>query len=252
MNFIWAAIALGFVSSFHCLGMCGPIAMALPIGKVSLIKKVFSVLIYNSGRILTYAILGAIFGILGSTFVLGTMQSTVSILIGILLLLSVFLTNNRLQNYFQNKSFRFFSVIKNKLAELFSQNKRQSIFLIGILNGILPCGMVYLALAGALATGSVLNGVLFMIIFGIGTLTVMLTLPLFGNFISQTFRKKMQLISPAFKIGMATLLILRGLNLGIPFVSPEINKQNINVCHVETKKNHPVILCSKPKSAVKK
>lgn len=252
MSFIWAAIALGFASSFHCIGMCGPIAMALPIGKASAFKRFYSVFLYNAGRILTYASLGALFGVLGSGICLGSFQSNLSIVIGISLLLSVFLTNKQLQNYLQTKSFWFFNALKNKLSQLFVQHNLQSIFFIGLLNGLLPCGMVYLAIAGALVSGSFINSILFMTFFGVGTLTVMLTLPLFSHLIHQTFKNKIQKLSPAIKITMATLLILRGLNLGIPYLSPQISQQNNVVCHAVSKNNHPIILCSKPINAIKK
>ncbi len=252
MSFIWAAIGLGFVSSFHCIGMCGPIALALPIGKVNPLQRLFFILIYNLGRIFTYALLGALFGILGSSLVIGSFQNTVSITIGLFLMASVFFGRNALQNSLNNSLFGFFNAIKSGLSKLFSKNTKSSILFIGLLNGLLPCGMVYLAIAGAVTTGSFVNGALFMFFFGIGTFSIMLTLPLFGNLIGQSFRKQMQKISPAFKVGMAALLILRGLNLGIPYISPESTEQNGIVCHVDesTNKAHPLILCAKPKTVI--
>ncbi|MEI6021808.1 MAG: sulfite exporter TauE/SafE family protein, partial [Bacteroidota bacterium] len=100
---------------------------------------------------------------------------------------------------------------------------------------------------------SLINGALFMLFFGVGTFSIMLTLPLFGNLIGKRFKHGMQKISPAFKVGMAALLILRGLNLGIPYISPEMNEHNVIVCHDDetSAKSHPLILCAKPKTVIK-
>lgn len=253
MSFIWAAIGLGFISSFHCMGMCGPIALALPIGKTNPVERLFYVLVYNSGRILTYAALGATFGLIGSGLFIGGFQQTVSITIGLFLLVSVIFTGQTLQNTLNNSLYGFFSAIKSALSALFGKQAKSSIFLIGLLNGLLPCGMVYLAIAAALTTGSFVNGSLFMAFFGVGTMAVMFTLPLFSGFMNRNLRSGIQKLSPVFKVAMAILLILRGLNLGIPYLSPEINSENTVVCHTDDKdlKKHALILCAKPKTASK-
>ena len=98
MELVLAAISLGLLGSFHCIGMCGPIALALPVHQYSPFKKYLGIFLYNVGRVTTYTFLGIVFGLLGQSFFLGGFQQILSITIGVLLLLSVILTNVRALN----------------------------------------------------------------------------------------------------------------------------------------------------------
>lgn len=256
MSFLVAAISLGFLSSFHCIGMCGPIALALPIGKAGPLKRFFLIITYNLGRVLTYSALGLVFGLIGQSVALGGYQQLLSISIGSILLMSVVLPGSTaFKSRFVGNSFQIFSRIKSQLSALFLQKGFRSLFLIGLLNGLLPCGMVYLAIAGAVASGNMLHGSFFMALFGLGTLPVMLCLPVFGQYLSAPFRNGIRKSVPLIVGTMAILLILRGLNLGIPYLSPKMDATMVS-CHHEKNSlsayHKKTIVCTGPSSTPKK
>ena len=225
MNIILTAITLGFIGSFHCVGMCGPIALALPLNQNSYLSKVSGVLTYNIGRIFTYAILGGLFGLLGQSLVIAGYQQIVSITLGAAILIMVLLPNNLFAKYkITNLMYSHIGELKKKLGLLFKKNSYPSLFFIGTLNSLLPCGLVYMGIAGAITTGNSLQGSLFMAMFGLGTLPAMFSLSLLGNSISIKYRNKINKAMPAFLVATALLLILRGMNLGIPYVSPEMSE----------------------------
>lgn len=245
MEFALAAIALGFLGSFHCIGMCGPIALALPIGQKSPVAKIFSILSYNFGRVATYALFGAFAGLIGQGFAFGGYQQTVSISLGLIILLFLLLPGKYKSGSLEGKLFRFFNTVKTEIAKLFSKEGKKALFLIGLLNGILPCGLVYAAVAGAIATGDAGKGSLFMAVFGLGTIPAMLSLSLFKEAISIKTRNTMRKAVPVFVGIMATLLIVRGLNLGIPYLSPK--PETGLSCHTsQTAGPQKIIKCTKP------
>lgn len=218
-------LTIGLIGSFHCIGMCGPIAIALPLKKHSTAAKIAGGLIYNLGRTLTYAILGLLFGLLGRGIQLAGFQQWTSILLGIIMILGVlfpylFKQKINLTTLFSGYAGR---LIKN-LKKLFSNRSYQSLFGIGLLNGLLPCGLVYVAIAGAINTNQVTSGALFMVLFGLGTIPMMLLVSLAGNTISSRLRSGMRRIVPYFIVLLGILFILRGLSLGIPYISPKAEK----------------------------
>lgn len=246
MEVLIAAISLGLLGSFHCIGMCGPIALALPVHQYSPLKKYLGILLYNLGRVYTYTVLGLVFGLLGQSFFLGGFQQALSITIGILLLLSIIFTYTK---WFNTPHFsfiyKFINSVKNQLGKLFNKKGLHFLFLIGVLNGLLPCGLVYLGIAGAIATGNYFSGAQFMLFFGIGTIPVMYAVVFFGQFITLKFRNHIRQAMPIVVSIMAVLLIVRGLNLGIPYLSPEFEKQThkISCCEKNTQ-DKPLIKCS--------
>lgn len=248
MELIIAAISLGLLGSFHCIGMCGPIALALPVHHYAPVKKHVGIFLYNLGRIFTYTFLGVLFGLLGQSFFIGGFQQLLSIGLGILLLLSITLFNLRIGNSFGNIIFRFINSIKKQLAYLFNKKKLPGLFLIGLLNGLLPCGLVYIGIAGSVASGHYLKGAMFMFFFGIGTFFVMYTVAFLGQFISLKFRNQVRQSMPYVVSLMAVLLILRGLNLGIPYLSPEFEKEKRKIsCCESSKAKRPLLKCSPKK-----
>lgn len=215
------ALVTGLVGSLHCIGMCGPIAVALPLGKRSMGYKVLGSLVYNLGRILTYGILGALFGLLGQGIEMAGLQQWASILIGAAMILSVIapaLFKGKLK--YEQIFIGFAGKLIGKFRQLFMISSLPSLFFIGLLNGLLPCGLVYVAIAGAINTNATLNGVIYMIIFGLGTIPVMATIPLLGNLIGKNIRKRFRNALSVFIVVLGIIFILRGLSLGIPFVSP--------------------------------
>ena len=193
MNLILTAITLGFLGSFHCVGMCGPIALALPLDWSSSLSKYSGALIYNIGRMFTYALLGGFFGLVGESFVIAGYQQLASIVLGAAILIMVLLPNQVFSKLkLTGFIYSYIGKLKQKLFLLFKKSSLSSLFFIGTLNGLLPCGLVYLGIAGAIATGNSINGALFMALFGLGTLPAMLSVTLLGNVISVNFRNKIK------------------------------------------------------------
>ena len=251
MSFLLAALSLGFLGSFHCIGMCGPISLALPVYKFSPIKKTLLVLLYNLGRMTTYATFGAIVGGLGHGVVLAGYQNSLSITLGVLILAGlVFPKVFSATGKIGRSVYPLFNSIKARLSRLLKQDAASSLFTVGLLNGILPCGLVYMGLAGATATGSSLDGALFMFVFGAGTVPVMLSLPLAGSFITVDARNKIRKTVP-FVVGLtAVLLVFRGLELGIPYVSPAAPTATSASCHnLSNHAQHNAITCTGQNSA---
>lgn len=227
------AFTIGMVGSFHCVGMCGPLALALPLSSNSFAAKFFGALIYNAGRIVTYTIFGLIFGLIGQTAALFNFQQWLSIGTGVLILLFIIIPKKyKMQTTASNYTATFFTRIRTQLGRLFTQKNNSSLFVIGLLNGLLPCGLVYMAVAGAIAAGDVGKSALFMAAFGLGTLPIMWSIAFFGNYTGISFRQKIRRAYPYMMSLMACLLILRGMGLGIPYVSPKMNatKTEVNGC----------------------
>lgn len=226
--FLTSALILGLIGSFHCVGMCGPIAVALPLNNQSWLSRLFGTLLYNIGRAITYALMGAIFGILGEGIQLGGFQSIVSIAMGVIMILSVLFPFLFRNTAFVNRYiYGYVSKLKSQLGPLLKNRSLGSLFIIGLLNGLLPCGLVYVALAGAIATGSVVSGALFMFVFGIGTAPLLAVLTLLGNVISGSLKSRINKLIPIVIVLIGALFIVRGMNLGIPYLSPPAKKLNI-------------------------
>jgi sulfite exporter TauE/SafE len=238
MELILTAISLGFLGSFHCIGMCGPIALALPVGQKSLPGRVLAILAYNSGRILTYSVFGLFFGLIGQSIHFFGYQQKLSILLGVLILAALFLSKQQGLLRLNSRLYAILQALKNKLAGQFRKQGISSLFSIGVLNGLLPCGLVYLAAAGATASGSVAKSTLFMALFGAGTLPLMFSLSFTSHLFSLKARNMIRKGMPLVIGLMAVLLILRGLNLGISYISPKISEEKsvaTSSCHTPIK-----------------
>ncbi len=233
MSYSLAALTLGFLGSFHCIGMCGPITLALPLQQPSVLSRLIGAALYNIGRAVTYAVFGLLFGALGQSFVIGGYQQALSIGVGSFLLLAVLLPSQWVSRFSITRPLYCAGErLKKGLRYLFGQKSHTSVFLIGLLNGLLPCGLVYMGLAGAIATGNAFNGALFMLLFGIGTFPAMLMLSFGGNLLKISVRQKIRKSVPLVVFLMGLLLILRGMNLGIPYLSPELSRTGrvVNSC----------------------
>lgn len=225
MTIFISALVLGLMGSFHCAGMCGPIAIALPLHGNTVPQKIFGGTLYNLGRTITYGIMGAIFGLLGQGIQLIGFQQKVSVIMGVLMVISVLFPKLFKNQYSMDKSwFSFVSKLKKTIGQMFSIRSFQSLFFIGMLNGLLPCGLVYMAIAGAIGTGGVAQGSLYMILFGLGTIPMMLAISLAGNVMSLAIRNKINKLIPVLVVVVGILFILRGLSLGIPYLSPPKQK----------------------------
>ncbi len=215
------AFIFGLISSFHCVGMCGPIALLLPVDRQNPVKKTIQIVTYHLGRLTAYGSIGLLFGLLGRGLFIAGLQQNLSIFIGVAMILVVVIPEKKLAEYnFSKPIFRFIAKGKAQLGQQFKNKSLGSLFTIGLLNGFLPCGMVYMALFGAIAMQSASFGVLYMILFGLGTVPLMSTVVYIQSFLTVSVRNKIQKGIPYFAVCIAVLFILRGLGLGIPYVSP--------------------------------
>lgn len=222
---IFSGLILGLLTSFHCVGMCGPIALSLPLHGDTKFKKLLGGIIYNLGRTVTYAIMGLIFGLVGHGLSTLGFQKIVSIIAGTLMIATVFFPH--LFNFTAKTDkglFSFVNSVKKGLKGLFSTKSFWGLLLIGLLNGLLPCGPLYFAVIVSAGTGNVVESVLFMTLFGLGTIPLLLLVSIAGNFISIKARNRINNFIPVVMVIMGIMFILRGLSLGIPFLSPTDEK----------------------------
>ncbi|WP_347158769.1 sulfite exporter TauE/SafE family protein [Pontibacter chitinilyticus] len=233
---IWAGFLFGLLSSFHCVGMCGPIAMALPLGRSIGWCYYAGRLLYNGGRLTTYTLLGALAGAFGASLQMAGLQQAVSITSGILILILLVLPA-----IFKGKApvvpgtAKLMSWVRQQLGYFFQQNSLGALFMVGLLNGLLPCGFVYVALSGAISAPGITGAMLYMLLFGLGTFPLMFLVSLSGKFISLKLRHTFNKAIPYVGMVLALLFIVRGLGLGIPYMSPKItetaqHKKEITMC----------------------
>jgi uncharacterized protein len=230
MNFIVAALIMGFAGSLHCIGMCGPLVVAIHTAQGNSNwgqKKV----IYHLGRIAVYALLGLIVGAVGQSFVALGFQQWVAIAAGILMML--FLAWPAGLGKLKSGPFRFIGLVKSRFAELLKQKSIGTHLLLGALNGLLPCGLVYVALAASLALSSALNAMLFMVFFGLATSPALLVAGSLLQWLGARLRVRSYRVVQIALVCISFVVILRGANLGIPYLSPQFNqaKQKVDCCH---------------------
>jgi sulfite exporter TauE/SafE len=230
-----SAFILGLLGSFHCIGMCGPIAFMLPVDRSNSVKKISQIAIYHFGRLLAYSIIGLIFGLIGKSLYIFGYQQQLSIIIGVFMILVVVIPQKTLNKYnFSKPIYKVISKVKSALGSALKKKTMDTFLSIGFLNGFLPCGLVYMALFAAMAGGNAANGSLYMAVFGFGTIPLMTTAIYFSHFLKGTARQRIQKIIPIFVVLIGALFILRGLGLGIPYISPapvyDMVSNNID-CH---------------------
>lgn len=220
---LWTAFLLGLLGSLHCAGMCGPLVLAreaaMPASRSLLNGRMF----YNAGRLTTYTLLGGFFGAVGQSFALLGLQRWVSIAAGVLILLALVLSSRLMLN---GAITRGVALLKKRLGKLLVRPGGAAGFFLGNFNGLLPCGLVYAACAGAAATGGTTTGMGYMLVFGLGTVPMMLGVALAGKKLQFTLRFKLEKLIPGCLVMVALLLILRGLGLGIPYLSPNLEQKS--------------------------
>jgi len=222
--FIFSALALGLLSSLHCLGMCGPLVIGIIPQNTTAFNKTAVLVLYHSGRLFVYGLLGVLAGLIGQKLFIPNFQQTLSIGLGILLLIWVIFKYLKIQSFTQ---FSFINNFLNKaMGKFLNVTGDYKYLLLGGLNGLLPCGMVYIAMAGAFSLNSISSSFLFMIFFGAGTIPLLAVTSGLGLFFKAKARRFVVLIQPVFLAVFAILLIVRGLNLGIPYLSPEVANSN--------------------------
>jgi sulfite exporter TauE/SafE len=223
-----AAFLLGLVGSLHCAGMCGPLALALPAAGNTTPAYVLGRVAYNLGRIVTYCLLGIVFGLAGWTFLLSGVQRWTSIALGVALMMGLFASRKLALSRPVTSAV---NQLKSRMSVLLRRRSFAGLAVLGLLNGLLPCGLVYVACAGAAVTGGTLAGAEYMAVFGVGTVPMMLAISLSGKLVPTSLRLKLVKTIPVCVFLLATLLILRGMSLGIPYFSPDMSGSGASCCH---------------------
>ena len=244
MSILLTALLLGLLGSFHCLGMCGPIAFILPVDRNNKAKMSLQTLLYHLGRMTAYASIGLVFGYLGKGISLVGFQQKVSLILGIIMVVLAFVPATKVLRLKPLAGWnKFVYFVKNSLSNYLQKRSTFGFYIIGFFNGLLPCGLVYIALVGAMATGDPMLGALYMAIFGLGTVPMMSLAIFLGNFVSVKIRNKINKLIPYAVAFVGILFILRGLNLGIKYLSPSDKMLNTNnkMIKMKSKKMHDKI-----------
>lgn len=233
MEYAIPALLLGMGGSLHCVGMCGPLMFGSLLGKNGHGFNMIDFLLYHTGRIAVYAIWGLIFGLIGTSVKWFGIQQNISLSLGIGILAVLLLVKLFPQAEMMISVAILPKFIRAKLIPYLNARFRGSSILAGLLNGLLPCGLVYVALAGATASQDPMRGAGFMIFFGMGTLPLLTALLLLGKGLQTHVRQKMISWYPVMIGCMALLLILRGLNQG-NMLSPSLVAGKHLVVHCAT------------------
>ena len=222
----YLAFMIGLLGSVHCIGMCGPLAFAVPSLKPGLGHLVLDKVMYQAGRIISYCVLGVVIGLIGHQIWLSGLQQGISIFTGVLIIAAacsrIFKLSVSAGGSFLLKPF-------NKLFGYALKHKANHL-IIGMINGLLPCGFVYLALAGALNTGNVQLAVGYMFWFGVGTAPLMLLATIGMGFTGNLVRQRINKVIPFMMLFLGCWFLLRGMNLDIPYVSPAKQTTSVAEC----------------------
>lgn len=228
---LYSALILGLISSLHCVAMCGPIALMLPVDKHKPTKRVVQLMTYHVGRMIAYASLGLLFALLGRGFFLAGFQQKLSIAVGIIMITIALVPKRKFAQFnFSKPVYKLLSKIKSTLGKQFKRKSFKALFIIGLLNGFLPCGMVYAALFGALAMPNFISSISYMMLYGMGTIPLLVLVTQLTQF---TFQKLQKLI-PVVLLLIGSLFILRGAGMEIPYLSPNtvsLHVQQEANCH---------------------
>jgi len=227
-----AALVIGLLGSLHCVGMCGPLVLAMPFGNKDGGLPPVRMVSYHAGRMFTYGILGLGVGFIGEGLRIFLMQQWISIAAGILILLMYFIPLVLRSSLFPTVSSAWNKHVvmwmRRHLQPAEGSSAATKMLLIGVLNGLLPCGLVYMALVGAISQPTIIESGLFMVIFGLGTSPALTAIIFANKLVLGKVKTSFSKAIPFFVVIVAALLILRGLGLGIPYISPADER---NCCH---------------------
>lgn len=227
-----AAFTLGLAGSLHCAGMCGPLVMIVHGGgQLKDSSWWLNKLMYHLGRIIVYSFFGLVAGLIGAGIVSLGFQQWLSLIAGISLLIIILWPYLPIKKMNAGKG--LFSFIQHFFNSFIRSTNRSKYFVLGIINGFLPCGLVYAAMAASISAGSTWGSILFMMIFGMATSPILIAIASFSGVIQKKIKSKsLGYVRIGFSL-LAILFILRGANLGIPYLSPKLKVETCEVdcCH---------------------
>jgi sulfite exporter TauE/SafE len=228
-EFLLSGLLLGLASSLHCAGMCGPLVLSMPFYSSDGHLSWRSMFEYHIGKTLMYTALGALFGVFGMGIKISGFQQVFSISFGILLLIILF--GSKLHPKIGQMIQKLELYYNGFIGKVMKLGSGGAFIVLGLTNGIIPCGMVYVALGASVLAYSVGYGALFMALFGLGTLPVLTSIIAGRTLIRKKFSTSFIKIKNVTLLILALLFILRGMNLGIPYLSPQIgNDDKLECC----------------------
>ena len=223
----WTALLLGLGGGLHCAGMCGPLVLGLPGPSVPGATR--RCVVYQAGRLAVYILLGASAGALGRSLALFGVERWVSLGAGFAITAGI--AWGRFAGGGRWWSLRL-SRLRQLLLPRLNPGSSVAFATYGALNGLLPCGLVYVACAAAAATGGLWSGANYMLWFGLGTVPILLGISLSHRALPTSIRFRLRSLSPLSVALVAGMLILRGLALGIPYLSPSVGAGGLcSHCH---------------------
>ncbi len=223
---------MGFTGSLHCAGMCGPIIWIMPFQVFSGFKRVLAIAMYHIGRISVYALMAIVLHSFKELFN-PRVQQYVSVFSGVLLLIAGIIT------FIPGHKIKFklpwSEQVKTMLGKVIGNPGLGAITSAGILNGLLPCGLVYMALSATMVMPTAREAAMLMYVFGIGTVPMLVGITLLKSRIKLIKSGNINKFAPLIVFSFGLLFVLRGLNLGIPYVSPKVEMTSKEVksscCH---------------------
>lgn len=204
------ALVIGFLGSLHCAGMCSPLAMAVTnMSKPAFINR----FTYNGGRILSYGLQGVVAASIGSIFEFTGIQDALSITLGTLLIVAGFTGMTSINIPILTAGIqRMTTFIKIRLSDFIKRKTKVALIATGMLNGLLPCGLTYMALTFCLTITHPLDGFLYMLVFGLGTLPVMLGLTSVVQLLMTRVNLNFRKLTTITMVVLGVLLITRSLH----------------------------------------
>jgi len=227
MNVNEIAFFVGLFGSLHCIGMCGPLAFAIPASQKGWLSLVADKFLYNLGRVFSYTTLGFLIGFIGRQLWISGLQQGISLASGLLIVLAGFSRMFKIRLFNGKASSKFLAPVSKAIN--YAIQHRVGNFAVGVLNGFLPCGFVYLALVGAINTASPSSAAQYMFCFGAGTFPLMLAATISSGFMNVTFRRRVNKALPYLMVCLGFWFILRGMDLNIPYLSPSV-KPTTAIC----------------------
>lgn len=213
------ALLMGFTGSLHCAGMCGPIVWVMPFQAFKGFKKMLALGLYHTGRISVYAALAVILHSFRGLFD-PKIQQYISLVLGASLLIIGMLS------FIPNHSLKFklpwADFIKKQLGKVIGNAALGTIAAAGVLNGLLPCGLVYMALSASMVAGTAVQSAAMMYVFGAGTLPMLISISLLKTKLTFLRTTHVRKLVPIVVFAFGCLFVLRGMNLGIPYLSPKV------------------------------
>jgi sulfite exporter TauE/SafE len=223
------AFFIGLFGSVHCIAMCGPLAFAVPVVQNKWWLIVGDKLLYNFARVISYTFLGWLIGFAGRQLWVSGLQQGISLVSGLLIIMAGFSRIFKLRLN-RGKALSPLLLPVNRLLS-YALKHHAGHLVIGLLNGFLPCGFVYLALVGAINTNGPITAAQYMFWFGMGTFPLMLIATVSSGFIGPAVRRQVNKTMPYLIVCLGLWFVLRGLNLNIPYLSPAKPQSATGTCH---------------------